>query len=229
MTRKAEKTEVVGAVAPTTAQPEQTSEIAVATQQEPTSTTEEMYKVVVCAYKGTEDLVAKAWGKMYDKPVLIVSVDEGGDDVRGIATELIANNQVCDQFVLVKPNTIPCARITDAELSLPLVYVDKAGEQHFSHRLPMPFDKNNLVDAFGSDDYPANDENDENFLRSYAERFLTRPIQVSHNFGNYVTIVLRGNPCNAVIAEGISRRKFICANAVGFKAVEPFVEALLSK
>ena len=229
MTRKAEETEVVGAVAPTTAQPEQISENAIAAQQEPISTTKEMYKVVVCAYKGTEDLVAKAWGKMYDQPILVIPVDEGGDDVRGIVTELIANNQVCEQFVLVKPNTIPCARITDSELSLPLVYVDKAGEEHFSHRLPMPFDKNNLVDAFGSDDYPANDENDENFLRSYAERFLTRPIQVSHNFGNYVTIVLRGNPCNAVIAEGISRKKFICANAVGFKAVEPFVEALLSK
>ena len=229
MARKTEKTEVVGAVAPTTAQPEQTSENAVATQQEPTSTTEEMYKVVVCAYKGTEDIVAKAWGKMYDQPVLIIPVDEGADDARDIATVLIANNQVCEQFILVMPNTIPCARITDAELSLPLVYVDKAGEEHFSHRLPMPFDKNNLVDIFGADDYPASDVSDENFLRLYAERFHTRPVQVSHNFGNYVTVVLRANPCNAVIAEGITRRKFICANAVGFKAVEPFVEALLSK
>lgn len=195
-------------------------------QSAPSSPT---YRIVVCAHEGTEDLIAKAWAKMCDEPILIIPIAEGDDDARAILTTIIANSDVCDDFVLVKANTIPCSRVTMADLSVPVVYLDKANDEHYSHRLPMPFNKALLVEAFGAEDYPDTDEDDEKFLRSYAEKNLSRPIQVSHYFGNYLTVVLRGNPCPAVVAEGIKRRKFLCANAVGFKAVEPFVEALLSK
>lgn len=187
------------------------------------------YRVVVCAHKGTEDLIAKAWKKMCDEPILIIPIAEGDDDARAILTTVIANSDVSDDFVFVKANTIPCSRVTMTDLSVPVVYLDRAGKEHYSHRLPMPLNKGLLVEAFGAEDYPDADETDESFLRSYAETNLSRPIQVSHYFGNYVTIVLRGNPCNAVVAEGLLRRKFLSANAVGFKAIEPFVETLLSK
>lgn len=235
MGRAASKTEQVEVTTSTLPQPETISEekttASVETEQssEESVASEKPCCVVVCAYAGTEDLVRKVWEKMSDEPVRIVVVDDGEVDMRNITTVMIADSTVADTFVVVKPNTIPCSRISLAELNVPVVYIDKAGKEHYSHRLPMPFDKNILVDVFASSDYPANDVDDEAFLRLYAERAQYRPVQVSHYFGNYVTVVLRGNPCTAVIAEGITRRKFLCANAVGFKAAEKFVEALLSK
>lgn len=235
MARAKSKTEQVEVVASTSPQPETVSEEKTATsvETEPNSeesvASEQPYRVVVCAYAGTEDLIAKAWKKMCDEPILIIPIAEGDDDARAILTTVIANSDVSDDFVFVKANTIPCSRVTMIDLSVPVVYLDRAGKEHYSHRLPMPLNKGLLVEAFGAEDYPDADETDESFLRSYAETNLSRPIQVSHYFGNYVTIVLRGNPCNAVVAEGLLRRKFLSANAVGFKAIEPFVETLLSK
>ncbi|MBR2624136.1 MAG: hypothetical protein IKC96_03275 [Paludibacteraceae bacterium] len=235
MGRAASKTEQVEVTTSTLPQPETISEekttASVETEQssEESVASEKPCRVVVCAYAGTEDLVRKVWEKMSDEPVRIVVVDDGEVDMRNITTVMIADSAVAETFVVVKPNTIPCSRISLAELNVPVVYIDKAGKKHYSHRLPMPFDKNILVDVFASSDYPANDVDDEAFLRLYAEHAQYRPMQVSHYFGNYVTVVLRGNPCMAIIAEGIARRKFLCANAVGFKAAEPFVEALLSK
>ncbi len=235
MAKAKSKSEQVEVVASTSPQPETVSEEKTATSVETGPNSEESvaseqpYRVVVCAYAGTEDLVRKVWEKMLDEPVHILVVPEGEVDMRNIATEMIADSTISDTFVVVKPNTIPCSRVSLAELNVPVVYVDKARKEHYSHRLPMPFDKNILVDVFGSSDYPANDVDDESFLRLYAELAQYRPMQVSHYFGNYVTVVLRGNPCTAVIAEGIARRKFLSANAVGFKAAEKFVEALLSK
>lgn len=235
-TRKT-KTEAVEVATSTAVQPEETSAVPQPTEQpitgtdEPTLVEQEQpkYSVVVCAYTGTEDLVRKVWEQMTDEPVVIFSVDDGDYDVRMIATQIIAASDVEDNFVLVMPNTVPCSRISKAELMLPVVYVDKAGKEHYAHRLPMAFSKSNLVELYNSPDYSADEEGDEQFMRDYAERFYTRPVHVSHNFGNYVTLVMRGNPCNAVVAEGIRRRKFICANAVGFEAIKTFIEALLAK
>lgn len=231
------KTEAVEATTSTAVQPEENSAVLQPTEQTTSEATEQTtaeqeqpkYSVVVCAYAGTEDLVRKAWEQMSDEPFVIFSVNDGDDDVRMIATHIIAAADVEDNFVLVMPNTVPCSRISKAELMLPVVYVDKAGKEHYSHRLPMVFSKSNLVELYNSPDYSADEESDEQFMRDYAERFYTRPVQVSHNFGNYVTLVMRGDPCNAVVAEGIRRRKFICANAVGFNAIKTFIEALLAK
>lgn len=222
------KTEAVEATTSTAVQPEENSAVPQPTEQATAEQGQPKYSVVVCAYAGTEDLVRKAWEQMSDEPFVIFSVNDD-DDVRMIATQIIAATDVEDDFVLVMPNTVPCSRISKAELMLPVVYVDKAGKEHYSHRLPMVFSKSNLVELYNSPDYSADEESDEQFMRDYAERFYTRPVQVSHNFGNYVTLVMRGDPCNAVVAEGIRRRKFICANAVGFNAIKTFIEALLAK
>lgn len=223
------KTEAVEATTSTAVQPEENSAVLQPAEQTTAEQEQPKYSVVVCAYAGTEDLVRKAWEQMSDEPFVIFSVDDGNDDVRMIATQIIAATDVEDNFVLVMPNTVPCSRISKAELMLPVVYVDKAGKEHYSHRLPMVFSKSNLVELYNSPDYSADEESDEKFMCDYAERFYTRPVQVSHNFGNYVTLVMRGDPCNAVVAEGIRRRKFICANAVGFNAIKTFIEALLAK
>lgn len=233
------KTESVGAVAPTAVQPEEASEVTtsatesvaeeLAATQPASTSTNPSYALVVCAYAGTEELVRRVWEQMSDEPFLIFSVADGDDDVRMIATQIIADDSVNDDFILVMPNTIPCSRIKGAELTLPVVYVDKGGKEHYSHRLPMLFSKSKLVELYNSPEYSADEESDEAFMRDYAKRYYSRPVQVSHNFGNYVTMVQRGNPCTAVVAEGIRRRKFICANAVGFKAIEQFIETLLSK
>ena len=61
---------------------------------------------------------------------------------------------------------------------------------------------------------------DEDLVREYQKRTLPGiPYQVAHDFGNYYTKVLRGNPCRHVVLEGFIRKHFIYASREGWPAV----------
>lgn len=47
--------------------------------------------------------------------------------------------------------------------------------------------------------------------RGYAKEYRrgVRATEVSHDFGNFVTLVLRSNPCENVVIAGLCQRKFI--------------------
>lgn len=143
-------------------------------------------------------------------------------DIREILEECIADARIADEFVLIPANTIPCAAVTLEELRVPLVYIDSRQREQHDHRLPMPFRKESLVAFLASDDSTG-----EAFAKGYAERYRTRPVQVSFAFGNYVTPVLRPNPCENVVLEAFVKRKFVTANPAGFAAIESIIRSTL--
>lgn len=186
--------------------------------------------LVVCAYPGTESLLRSVWGDKCKEPFVVVTTEESYlSDVRNLLADLIANEAIADDFVLVLPNTVPCAAVSESELKLSTVYVDKTGKKAYLSRLPMSFNKEALVDALANPDNDPSAKTSEAFIQDYAKKHWLRPVEVSHNFGNYVTMVLRGNPCENVVIEGFVLRKFICANEVGFSAIKGLIEQHLAK
>lgn len=179
--------------------------------------------LVVCAYPGTEHLVEEVWRKNCDTPIQLMPVD-ADTDLREILESCIADERIADEFVLVPANTIPCSKVMQAELMVPLVYIDSRQREQHNHRLPMPFQKESLVKFLAE-----NGSTGEAFAKGYAEQYRTRPMQVSYAFGNYVTPVLRPNPCENVVLEAFIKRKFVTANPVGFAAIESIIRSTLLK
>ena len=179
--------------------------------------------LVVCAYPGTEALMEAIWNRHCDDPLLLMPVNPD-TDIREVLETCIADERINDTFVLVPANTIPCSKITVLEMTVPLVYVDNQRKEHYNYRLPMFFNKELLVTHLA-----ATDVTGEALIRGYVEKFCTRPVQVSFAFGNYITPVLRPNPCEHVVLEGLIRRKFIVASPEGFAAIEEIIRGNLLK
>lgn len=205
-----EPVEPVEAVEPVPAEP---------TDGTPPATT----PLVVCAYPGTEQVVEEVWRRNCDTPIQLMPIDTG-TDIREILEECIADDRIADDFVLVPANTIPCSKVMLEELRVPLVYIDGQQREQHNHRLPMPFRKESLVEFLAVDG-----SSGEAFAKGYAERYRTRPVQVSYVFGNYVTPVLRPNPCENVVLEAFVKRKFVTANPAGFAAIESIIRSALLK
>lgn len=179
--------------------------------------------LVICAYSGTEQLLAEIWKQNCDVPFEVFSVAPD-TDIREAIEACIADADIADEFVIVPANAFPCAPVSFAELSVPVVYVDNNQQLHYNFRLPMHFIKDKLVEHLA-----ASDATGENFVKEYVEQYCTRPMQVGFSFGNYVTPVLRSTPCESVVLEGLLRRKFIVATPDGFSAIEPLIRTTLLK
>lgn len=179
--------------------------------------------LVVCAYPGTEQLVEDVWFRNGPTPFQLMPVDVE-TDLREILEACIADERIADEFVLVPANTIPCSKVTLKELVVPLVYIDGRQREQHNHRLPMHFHKESLVEYLTESNTTG-----EAFAKGYTERYRTRPVQVSFAFGNYVTPVLRPNPCENVVLEAFIKRKFVIANPTGFAAIESIIRSTLLK
>ena len=92
----------------------------------------------------------------------------------------------------------------------------------------MFIDKENLIETIGKleksgsfKEEPTADA-DELLAKTYLEDCAVRAVEVSHNFGNYVTLVARANPCVHTVIEGFLRKKFITVtDPAGFAAITP--------
>lgn len=178
-----------------------------------------MNVVTVLCWPGTEELVKKIWKRF--SPGLLASfrtVPEG-TDTAAVLADIVADETVPDKFVLVMPGCVPCCHI-DAELGVPVVYVEKSGKRIYDHGLPMEFDKEILVDVLaqtGSDDA-------EVLLKSYGDAAGLRPVEVGMSFGNYVTPVRRAAPCENRVIEALLRKKFLLCSPEGFSAIRNILE-----
>lgn len=179
-------------------------------------------KLVVCAYPGTGDQLAKVWEKMAGEDPFILTVDKDRD-ILDIIAEVIAATEIDRDFILVPANCIPCAPISLSELAGPFVFVDINGRRHFNNRLPIPMSKDKLVDALVSSE----GINGEAFLEAYFKRNLHRPIEGGFRFGNLVTPVLRADPCENLVIEAFVRKKFVTATPEGYKAISHLVDQYL--
>lgn len=177
--------------------------------------------LVVCAYEGTDSQMLKVWERMTgEKPaVLTVSADT---DIRDILADVIADNNVSDDFILVPANCVPCAPVSMAELTVPLVFIDTLGNKVFGERLPKPFSKGKVVELL-----PAQTATPEEFLKTYFKKYLNRPVEAGFRFGNIVTPVYRANPCEHLVIEAFVRKKYIFATPQGYAAITHLIDQYL--
>ena len=185
---------------------------------------EQLTSIVVLAHPGSEPLVRSVWERFCDWPLVVVTWD-GTMSLKQLLEEIMADNleeHINIRFVIVPANLIPVAPVRWSELQTP--YVDVYGSsRRFWGRVPVTFDKMVLVDWLPEHDHLP----DEDFVREYLEKNSGRPLDVSHEFGNFYTKVLRGNPCEHLIIGAMLRKRFLYVNQVGWPAVENLVRKLL--
>ncbi len=198
----------------------QASAVETAVQEAPA---EKKYDVVVYAYPGTEALMTRLWDRYHEGRHLILT--DTGAQLPEVLAECIADNRIADRFTFIPPNVIPCTKITDELLKGDYVYVTRGGERQAVSRVPMTFDKERLVVWLAADDSAT--DTAEEFLKRYnAGRRL---MEVSFSFGNFITPVLRANPCENVVIEAFLRKFFVAASPEGFAAIAALAEKCLLK
>lgn len=226
-----------GSPATTAVETQQTVET-VETQQPETETNQapepaDLNTVVVMCYKGTVEVMKKIWKKHLPEEVKVIfkEVTEAERLSQTVAlVNLIADPEIPAGFIFVPANVIPCSYVDIASLMTPVVYVKKTGARAYNSNLPMFIDKENLIETidkletsgkFNKDTQPGLDA-DELLIKTYLEDCAVRAVEVSHNFGNYVTLVARANPCVHTVIEGFLRKKFVTVtDPAGFAAITP--------
>lgn len=184
---------------------------------------EKKYDVVVCAYPGTEALMTRLWDRYHEGRHLVMT--DTGAPLQETLAECLADNRIADRFTLLPANVIPCTEVTDELLKGNYVYVTRSGERQSVSRVPMTFDKERLVVWLAADDSETGTA--EEFLKRYnAGRRL---MEVSFSFGNFITPVLRANPCENVVIEAFLRKFFVAASQEGFTAIAGLAEKCLLK
>ena len=182
-------------------------------------------KVIVLTVEEAADLVGRVYAKCLPDGVRVevIPVAEPVSDLQSILEDLIARTDVNASFILVPPTLVPVTELQYLS-ALEMPVVDMNGEQEtWWGRTPVPFSKEHLAEFLPEH---ADDDPDA-FVKAYLKQFETRPLEVSHSFGNYYTKVLRANPCENVIIEAFVRKRFIYANRAGWPAVAPLLEKFL--
>ena len=187
--------------------------------------------VVVMCYKGTVEVMKKIWKKHLPEGVNVIFKEATETETLSLTVALV--NQLSDPelpagFIFVPANVIPCSYVELATLMTPVVYVKKTGARVYNSNLPMFIDKENLIETIskleksGSFGEKPTVDADELLAKTYLEDCAVRAVEVSHNFGNYVTLVARANPCIHTVIEGFLRKKFVTTTAAsGFAAIMP--------
>lgn len=182
----------------------------------------DMAVIAALAYPGTEDQLGKVWSRMTELPFKIVPYADG-ESLQTILAELVADVDIADDFVLVPANVLPCKPVDLDELSVPYVYTTAYGERKYDSRVPMKFSKASLVEHLAG----AGGMDDEAFLHTYFDTYRHYPVEVGFSYGNFITPVLRGNPCESVVMEALVRKRFISASPEGYKAISSLIENTL--
>lgn len=176
--------------------------------------------VVILAYPGTEETMKAVWDKFHDGSHKVVTASSS---LKEDLLETLKDDSIADRFIIVPANLIPCCNVRQV-LGLRCVYVDRNGTKSNYSRLPLQVDKEKLVDILAGVDA---DITNEALAAKLNEGHRT--MEVSFSFGNFITPVLRGTPCEHVVIEAFVRKFFVSASEVGFKAIEPLVKQFLLK
>lgn len=212
---------------PTTEQP--TTGPAENQEEDTTPEVNDLNTVVVMCYKGTVDVMSKIWKKQLPEGVNIILKELAGTTAAPnteALTGLLTSKEIPAGFIYVPANVIPCCLMNMNDLMLPVVYVKKSGQRVYNSNLPMFVEKEALMELLEEIDQQLSQlpdqEIDECLLKAYLERYASRPVEVSHNFGNFVTLVARANPCIHTVIEGFLRKKFVTVtDPAGFNAITP--------
>lgn len=196
-------------------------------EEQNTEAQEEKIRVVVLAYAGTEGLLKALWEKKFAGDFKIVTVKEGDSAscLLYALAEIMADNEVHNDFVLVRPNCFPAAPCDLDKLQIPLVYTAADGREIHDSRLPVRLNKDTLADLLGSLD-KEDDFIPEDFFRKATE-CNGRAFAAGHNFGNIVFQVLSGNPCRNKVVGALLTKHYIAASLAGWDAIRDILEDYL--
>lgn len=184
-------------------------------------------KVVILAFYGTEARMQALWEKNFSGARFkIVPVREGYSLFR-VLSDLVADAEVEDKFILVRANMFPSKKMSINDLKIPVVYVDANGREHYDSRMPSLLDKAVIAEMF-SEMKDESDFDPEKFLKKATASAGFR-YAVGHSFGNYVTQVLRPAPCIHKIIEAFLRKAFIATNLVGWNSIIKVIDETLTK
>ena len=185
---------------------------------------ERITSIVVLAHPGSEPLVNADWERFCDWPFVGLTWD-GNTSVKQLLEDILAGNldgDIAQRFVIIPANLIPVSSVRWSELQTPYVDVD-GSKRTFWGRVPVTFDKEILTDFL-----PENDSlPDEEFVKAYVEGNNGRALEVSHGFGNFYTKILRENPCQNVVIEGMLRKRYLFANPAGWSAITGLLKKML--
>lgn len=181
-------------------------------------------EVVLSVFPGTGERMRRLWERALPEGVTVCVLEE--PDPRRALAEAVANLEVADRFIFVGANTFPTHSISLEELRMPLVYVRKDGSRSYCHALPTTMDKAAVVEIVTDESF--DDVSDEAMFESLVPEGKL-PIEVGFSFGNFVTPVLRGNPCEHVVIEAFLRKKYIHASSEGWQAIEALIDKFLSE
>lgn len=180
--------------------------------------------VIVMAFDGDAGTMGRLWSR-YFQGEFSLRVTSPEVSLQAILADIVADDGVADTFTLLPPDIFPCGPTRPEDLKAPYVYVNGKGARQYANPVPMTFEKSNLVELLATD--PGGEMDDDTFLKEYVSRYRGRPVEVGFTFGNFVTPVLRGNPCEHVVLEAFVRKKFVSASHQGFRAIGPLIEGLL--
>lgn len=182
--------------------------------------------LVIMAFPGSEEVMRKLWERALGSDtgnlsILIRTAD--GASLPQLAAQLLSDDEVADEFILVPANTFPTRHIERAELRVPVMYVRKDGTQEFDHRLPKLMTKELVTEILSQ-----GVEDPEAFASAVINAAGSLPVKVGMSFGNFVTQVLRGDPCQNLIIEALISKKYLAVNEAGWPAVEEVAQKLLT-
>lgn len=178
--------------------------------------------VVVLALPGTEEKMERVWKKMYAEGDVVVVTDPGS--LQAVLETAMTLDSVSRRFVLVPANLVPTHPVSLAELSLP--FVEERADRSRRHWgcVPVTFEKDRLVEFLPE---TAGDEDDEKLAEAYSRSDSARPWLVGHGFGNFMSKVMRGNPCEHLLIEAWLTKRFVYASESGWPPLERLIDKTL--
>lgn len=186
------------------------------------ATADQAVTIIIGAYPGTEELMARIWDRFHSGKHKILTV-EAGKSLRDIFTDILKDSSISDRFSYLPANMVPCTTVGDAVLMQSYVYVNRDGRREFSGRVPMTAHKDKVTEILLDE----NIKDDEAFAKAL---IIGRAMEVGYSFGNFITPVLRANPCENVVIEAFLRKFFVAASPDGFEAIASLtVKALLKE
>lgn len=159
--------------------------------------------IVIAAYSGSEAIMHDLWAKSapHDSELYIIP----DAPLTELISEIIANPDIADEFVLIPANCVPLSQCDEADLKFKKLYVTKDGEPIYNSRLPILLTKDICAEILAGDD---NYDDAELFFKFCAESTNVIPTEVSFHFGNYVLPISRANFNPKALQELMKRKKF---------------------
>ena len=183
------------------------------------------FPVVILAFKGTEDKLAKLWKKAIpDMPFVVLPVDDDYSTLE-ILLDLLVDEKVESEFILIPANTFPAGKISPQSVAIPRAYQKRDGTVIYDSHFPV-FIKKDFLEQVLIDDTLCSRGSEAVMKALVCEN--GRAELAGMSFGNAICPVTRSNPCEHIVIEALLRKIFIGCNRAGWDGIESLTNKLVS-